>query len=252
METERQKFVRAERGKFISWILDNFSGVVNVPTDYNPTKEIYIKLGRLHRGPITLKQMIDNFPHFLDMTLTIKKEELEFESETSLCRKRLKKYCTGNGIDIGYGGDPIVPSAITIDLKNPYYAPSWFGIPKPQNLQGDGKDLYWFKDCSLDYVYSSHLLEDFNPYEMSKVLSEWLRVLKPDGHLVLYLPDEQKYRAYCKDRDTTPNRNHKVENFSLEFFKKSLLGGLLYFVSIVHENPSCDEYSFEIVIKKSA
>jgi len=250
MKTERQKFVFQERSKFISWIL-KFPKVESVPTDYNPTKEMYIKLGRSHHGPVTLKQMIDNFPHFLDMNLNIKKTALELISETSLCRKRLEKYCIGDGIDVGYGGDPIVPSAITIDMQNPYYGPSWFGIPKPQNLKGDGKDLCWFRDCSLDYVYSSHLLEDFNPREMSQVLSEWLRVLKPGGYLILYLPDEQKYRAHCKKMDTAPNCNHKVDNFNLEFLK-SLLGDLLYFIRIVHENPSCDNYSFEIVIRRGA
>jgi hypothetical protein len=41
-------------------------------------------------------------------------------SETSKCRGRLKKFCVGYGVDIGYGGDPIPPSAITIDLLHPY------------------------------------------------------------------------------------------------------------------------------------
>jgi len=41
-------------------------------------------------------------------------------SETSKCRDRLSKFCTGCGLDIGFGGDPIVEHAIRIDLPHPY------------------------------------------------------------------------------------------------------------------------------------
>lgn len=70
-------------------------------------------------------------------------------SETSVARASLSKYCMGNGIDIGYGGDPIIPSAITLDQLKPY---NWVG-KAPQNLVGDCKDLYWFKDGVMDFCY---------------------------------------------------------------------------------------------------
>ena len=41
-------------------------------------------------------------------------------SETSRCRERLRHFCCGYGIDVGYGGDTIIPSAITVDLPTPY------------------------------------------------------------------------------------------------------------------------------------
>lgn len=169
-------------------------------------------------------------------------------SETSLARDRLKKYCEGNGLDLGYGGDPIVPNAITIDLPRHYFTPSWLKSPAPQNLRGNAQYLYWFTDCSLDYVYSSHLFEDFELDEMKPVLQEWLRVIKPEGYLILYLPDEQRYRKDCKYRKIHPNPNHKVENFGLEFFKTLLVN--LDSIKIIHENPNCEVYSFEIVIQK--
>jgi len=46
----------------------------------------------------------------------------------------------------------------------------------------------------LDFVYSSHLLEDFNDTE--GVLREWLRVLKLGRSFGLVLPDEQVYTAH--------------------------------------------------------
>ena len=163
-------------------------------------------------------------------------------SETSLCRKRLKKYCIGNGVDLGYGGDPIVPEAITVDLPRPYRNAG----NAPLNIRGDAADLYWFKDAVLDYVYSAHLLEDF--IDTKKILEEWLRVLKPGGYLVLYCPDEKKYREHCKKTGQEYNQNHKIENFSLEYVLRILkgIGGF----EIVHSNPHCEKYSFELVIKK--
>ena len=44
------------------------------------------------------------------------------------------------------------------------------------SLVPKAKDLYWFRDGVLDYVYSSHLLEDY--VDTEAVLREWLRVLR--------------------------------------------------------------------------
>ena len=165
-------------------------------------------------------------------------------SETALCRKRLDCYCLGNGLDLGYGGDPIVPSAITVDLITQY---SKVGN-HPRNLTGDATNLYWFKDNVLDYVYSSHLLEDFEENETEKILSEWLRVLKYDGNLVLYCPVEKKYREHCQKTGQPYNQSHKIEKFSLEYVKDILkkIGN----VTIIHQIDLVNIYSFELVARK--
>lgn len=163
-------------------------------------------------------------------------------SETSLCRERLIGYCTGAGLDLGFGGDPITDNAITVDLPKPYVN---FGSGA-LNLPGDARDLHWFRDGVLDYVYSSHLLEDFaDTYE---VLREWLRVIKKGGQLVLYLPDVKKYRQYCSQKGERPNPHHAIEDFNLEYVKRILMR--FDDVEIVYSNPSCDSYSFEIVVRK--
>ena len=46
-----------------------------------------------------------------------------------------------------------------------------------------------FADKSFDRVFSSHVLEHFNRSEWESVLSEWIRLIKPDGDLLLYLPN---------------------------------------------------------------
>jgi len=167
-------------------------------------------------------------------------------SETAKARPRLNKFCRGNGIDLGYGGDPIVPSAITMDLPSPYTKVG----AHPQNLAGDARDLYWFKDNVLDYVYSSHLLEDISPEETAAVIGEWLRVIKVGGVLVLYGPDEQVYRAYCKEKGWPPNAAHKIDNFGLKYLKEVLEHDFRDQYSIVHEIELIDDYCFDFVVRK--
>jgi len=165
-------------------------------------------------------------------------------SETAHCRGRLAKYCAGCGVDLGCGGDPIVPSAIKVDLPAPYTRAGGH----PPHLRGDATHLHWFADDSLDYVYSSHLLEDFQ--DMHKVLAEWLRVIKPGGWLVLFCPDEQAYRGHCRATGEPGNPSHKIAGFSLAYVKSILAG--LGGTEIVHETPLIDTCSFELVARKSA
>ncbi|MDY0193528.1 MAG: methyltransferase domain-containing protein [Aliarcobacter butzleri] len=164
------------------------------------------------------------------------------KSETAKVRSSLSKYCIGNGIDIGFGGDPIVSSAVTVDLAYPYAKYK----NHPLHLKGSGDDLFWFKDNVLDYVYSSHLLEDFEDTET--VLNEWLRVLKPNGSLVLFLPNEQLYRQYCQNLGAKPNHNHVHDNFSLNFIKDIIK--TRNDLQVIHEVAVSHIYSFELVIKK--
>ena len=163
-------------------------------------------------------------------------------SETAKCRERLKKYCKGNGIDLGSGGDPIALDCISVDLLKPYRDA---GNIKP-HLKGDARDLFWFNDGVLDYVYSSHLLEDFP--ETENVLREWLRVLKPGGYLVLYCPDESEYRRHCKQTGQSYNQNHKIKSFSLSYVLEVLKKIGVF--EVVHSNAHCEIYSFELVIRK--
>jgi len=163
-------------------------------------------------------------------------------SETSKCRLSLNKFCKGDGIDLGYGGDPIVPTAICMDLPDSYAKYR----NNPQHLHGDAKSLFWFNDNVMDYVYSSHVLEDF--HDTKSVLSEWIRVIKPGGSLVLFLPDEQTYRNHCKKLGKPSNINHIHDHFSLTFVKDIL--NELNNNEIIHEKYPSNIYSFELVIKK--
>lgn len=163
-------------------------------------------------------------------------------SETSKCRARLAPYCVGYGVDLGFGGDPIAPHAIRVDMPQPY---TQLG-DQPVQLGGFAERLEWFRDETLDFVYSSHLLEDYDDTEA--VLREWLRVLKPGGRLIIYCPDEQRFRAHCQATGQPYNPHHKHADFSLAFVKRILQR--LDQSMFLYENPDVDGYSWEIVCVK--
>lgn len=52
--------------------------------------------------------------------------------------------------------------------------------------------LPMFTERSVDLIYASHCLEHFKYREIYRVLSEWVRVLKPGGLLRLSVPDFDK------------------------------------------------------------
>jgi len=172
--------------------------------------------------------------------------EARLGSETSKCRESLARFCSGNGLDLGYGGDPILPHAITVDSAKPYKTVG----DSPLNLAGDARYLKWFNDETLDFVFSSHLLEDFEPYETMHVILEWLRVLKIGGRLVLYLPDEPTYRAHCDRTGQEYNKSHKVADFGLDYLKRII--SPINNVKVIHEPPVVNDYSFEIVLEKTS
>lgn len=57
---------------------------------------------------------------------------------------------------------------------------------------GDAADLSQFADNSIAAIYASHVLEHFYyglGDELTKTLTEWHRVLQPDGKLYISVPD---------------------------------------------------------------
>jgi SAM-dependent methyltransferase len=80
------------------------------------------------------------------------------------------KFCRGQGVDVGAGLWPL-PGAVPADI---------FRGP------GLGKSVSDFGEGSLDYVFSSHCLEHIENWR--DALAEWVRKLKRDGTIFLYLP----------------------------------------------------------------
>ncbi|KWF83506.1 hypothetical protein WL93_21925 [Burkholderia diffusa] len=95
----------------------------------------------------------------------------------------LSRYFVGDGIDVGAGPDglgrcrrqfPGVRSVREWDLAD-----------------GDAQLLASVSDNAFDFLHSSHCLEHMrDPVE---ALRNWIRVVKPAGHLVITIPDEDMY-----------------------------------------------------------
>jgi predicted SAM-dependent methyltransferase len=169
-------------------------------------------------------------------------------SETSSCRESLKKWVVGNGLDIGAGGDPIIPTAICIDRAETQHR-AHVGN-HPTHLVWDAFGRLPFEDGTLDYVFSSHCLEDAKA--TTSVLIEWMRVLKPGGHLVLFLPDQKLYEAECAKNGSIPNQDHVWPNFSMQYVLDCLNESGVKF-KVVHQQDAptpTNPYSFELAVCK--
>lgn len=173
---------------------------------------------------------------------------MSYSSETASARDRLAPYCAGNGLDIGFGGDPIVPWAICLDRKPGDEMRAVCGEAQTQ-WRGDAADLSWLSDNALDFAYSSHALEDFT--DTRSVLKEWTRVVKVGGVVVLFLPDEQTYRAHCKATGQPYNLAHIHDNMGLPYMKAvaASLGNLAP-VHALFPVPN-NAYSFDLVLRKT-
>lgn len=102
------------------------------------------------------------------------------------------KWTRGRGLDIGAGPARTFQHFITIDNNVDAVL---FGrqMPRPDIFVADACDLSMLATEQFDFAFSSHLLEHIEEDKLVKCLREWWRVVKPEGFLVLYLPDEDEY-----------------------------------------------------------
>jgi SAM-dependent methyltransferase len=116
-------------------------------------------------------------------------------SETSKAKPRriremfFEKYCNGAGLDIGYGGDLLIPNCKGWDIEH-----------------GDAQYLDGIIDAEFDFVYSSHTLEHMMSPDIA--LENWWRVVKAGGYLILYIPHRELYEK-SKTLPSRWNLDHK-------------------------------------------
>lgn len=102
---------------------------------------------------------------------------------TSEYYRRYAMYFAGVGLDIGCGYDKM----------------SALNFPRVTNIDGydqclgngNAEHLADIPDNSYDFIVSSHCLEHMQSPEIA--LSNWIRVTKPGGHLVITIPDWEMY-----------------------------------------------------------
>ncbi|MFO1413382.1 MAG: methyltransferase domain-containing protein [Burkholderiales bacterium] len=93
------------------------------------------------------------------------------------------RYFVGRGLDVGGRPDPLS-----------LYAELFARITEVRTWDledGDGQRLAGVPDESFDFVHSSHCLEHLA--DPADALRNWLRVVKPGGHVVILVPDEDLY-----------------------------------------------------------
>lgn len=125
-------------------------------------------------------------------------------NEAYKIRWEIVKYTRGKGLDIGCGPHKTYPHWIGIDSCKDTQL---FGIPMTPDIKiEDACDLSLFSSKTMDFCFSSHLLEHIEPEKVAATLKEWWRVIKEGGYLTLYLPDEDEYP---KVGDARGNLDHK-------------------------------------------
>lgn len=144
-----------------------------------------------------------------------------FSSETAKYRHLTAPYLAGAGVDIASQGVPVVPWAMSFDLPEKEFLYYSNGAPPkgPIHLRGYADKLP-FEGGSLSWLYSSHLLEDFE--DPKPCLTEWSRVLAVGGHLVILVPDKHLWNEAIKNGQS-PNCSHRHEykpGELTELFKK--------------------------------
>jgi SAM-dependent methyltransferase len=95
----------------------------------------------------------------------------------------LNKYFVGHGLDVGGKPDPL---ALYVELFGRLSSVcTW------DREDGDAQVLASVGDEAYDFVHSSHCLEHLR--DPREGLVNWLRVVKPGGHVILLVPDEDLY-----------------------------------------------------------
>jgi SAM-dependent methyltransferase len=117
----------------------------------------------------------------------------------------VRRYFIGSGIDIGSGPDP---------LSNYYELFPMMGPVRAWDLEdGDAAFMESVPDESFDFVHSSHCLEHMTDPEVA--LKNWFRILRPNGHLVVLIPDEDMY-----EQGTFPSTFNSDHKWTLTVHKK--------------------------------
>ena len=119
--------------------------------------------------------------------------------ESQKCKWDLVRYTRGRGLDVGCGAVKPFPHFIGIDAQE-FHAG---GMSLKPDMKMDATDLSIFASQSLDFVFSSHFLQECEDYR--KALREMWRVLKPWGHLIVYLPSRNLKKVEKKEGVLLPH-----------------------------------------------
>lgn len=93
------------------------------------------------------------------------------------------RYFVGEGIDIGGKPDPLSQYIGSF--------PAMHSVRIWDIEDGDAQFLHGVPDNSFDFLASSHCLEHM--VDVKEALQNWIRIVKPEGYLIITVPDEDLY-----------------------------------------------------------
>ena len=93
------------------------------------------------------------------------------------------RYFVGEGINVGAGFDHLSFYGSLFPLMS--------GVKEWDVEDGDGMLLESVGDETYDFLHSSHCLEHLQDPMLA--LSNWIRVVKPGGHIIFTVPDEDLF-----------------------------------------------------------
>lgn len=173
-------------------------------------------------------------------------------SESAKYISLTRRYLNGHGVDVGSGGWPVVPWAIQVELPRQRFE-HYNQRPLPENIQWTC-DLFHdglpFKDGALDFVYSSHLIEDFSQEQHWPLLfREWARCLKKGGLLVVLVPEVVRWNEAIK-KGQPPNCSHWAPEPSVGDLSKAAAAAGLTVLKDELTNLTPEDYSILGVFEK--
>ncbi|MGH7605411.1 MAG: methyltransferase domain-containing protein [Gemmatimonadaceae bacterium] len=171
-------------------------------------------------------------------------------NESAKVRFDLVPYMHGRILDLGCGVQKVFPIAIGIDNR---IDAKLFGIEvKPDIAVDSCERMPWLADDAADATFSSHLLEHIADYQAA--LKEWWRVTKTDGHLILYLPNNEdavESGGYPKMGEHGANPDHKWDVSYERVVEAMKSVGSWDLVEFEKRNQG-QEYSLLFVFRKTA
>ena len=105
------------------------------------------------------------------------------------------------GLDLGVGANKTIEQAIGVDrvAKDVIgLSGGRRGVPSVAEVNADVTDLP-FDDESQDFIVARHLLEHI--VDLAQVFTEWRRVLKPEGVLLIACPNQNKTDTMTLDSE---------------------------------------------------
>lgn len=134
----------------------------------------------------------------------------------------IQKYIPENSIivDVGAGYCSFIN---TIIAKEKYAVDTYEGFvkfanPDVRTFIGSSTNLSFLESNFFDIVFSSNLLEHLSTEDISKSLDEFFRILKPNGKLILLLPNfKYCYKVFYDDyTHKTPLTDNAISDMLLE------------------------------------